>query len=178
MAVAYAFSDASQKQRTCGISPPICLGTEMVDNSFISAMIFCHVSMSSFFNWSSYPFSRIHKFGRKSLIFIVVGVRYPSMSSNEAIVVRTCLFVVAVILLSNFFVSTINWSVILSRCSPKSLVMVSFMQSCSAIFLFSSGELEFQARKFIDISRNTSFTFEYNWSASSILSAPIIRLSM
>ena len=35
MAVAYAFSDTSQKQRSCGVSSPICLGTEMIILSFL-----------------------------------------------------------------------------------------------------------------------------------------------
>ena len=104
--------------------------------------------------------------------------RYPSGSNNEAIVVRTCLFVVAVMLLLNFFVFTINWFVIVSHCNPKTLVMVSSIRSfMRSIFLFSSGELEFQSRKFIDISRNNFFAFEYSCSASSMLSAPAIRLS-
>ena len=181
MVVADAFSDVSQKQISCGFSPPICFGTEL-DNSFISAMTFCHVSMSSFSNWSSHSFSYLHKFQRKSLIFTVVGVRYPSEWNNEAIVVGNCLFVVAVTLLSNFFVSTINWFLIVSHFSRKTYcffheVMVSFMRSCAAIFLFSSGELEFQSHKFIDISRNNTFAFEYGSPGSSILSAPVIRLS-
>ena len=159
MAVAYAFSDATQKRRSCGFLPPISLSTEMIDNSFISVMIFCHVSMSSFFNWWSHPFSWIHKFWRKLIIFIVVGVKYPSGSNNEAIVVRTCL-----------------WSVSVSHYSPKTFVMVSFMRSCPAIFLYSSGELEFQSPKFTDISRNNFFAFECSCSASSLF-APVIRLS-
>ena len=146
----------------------------MVDSSF---MTFCHVSMSSFFSFSSHSFSWIQKFWRKSLIFTVVRVRYPSGSNNETIVVRTWIFVVVVILLSNFFVFTINWSAIVSHCSPKTLVMVSYMQTSPAIFLFSSGELEFRSRKSIDICRNKVFAFEYSCTASSILSAPVISLS-
>ena len=72
-----------------------------------------------------------------------------SGSNNEAILVRTSLCVVAVILLSKFLLSIMNWSVIMSRRSPKTLVMVSFMWSCPAIFLYSSIEQEFQSRSLI-----------------------------
>ena len=54
----------------------------MVDNSFISAMIFFHDLISSFSNWSSHPFSQIHKFWRRSLILIVVGVSEEEVSSS------------------------------------------------------------------------------------------------
>ena len=138
MAIAYAFSDASQKQRSCAFSPPIYHGTEMVDNSFISAMILCHV-----FNVLIFQLMIFILFPWKSLIFTVVGVRYPSGSDNEAIVVRTCLFVVVGHTAVKIFVLTINWSVIVSHCSARSLVMVSFMRFCPEIFLFSSGDLEF-----------------------------------
>ena len=103
--------------------------------SFIYATIFCYALISWFSNWSTHLISWIRMFWLKEKSHHhCVDLRYPSGSNNEVILVRTYLFIVAVILLSNFLVSIINWSVTLSNCSPKTFIVVSFMRSCSVIF--------------------------------------------
>ena len=90
---------------------------------------------------------------------------------------RICLLVVAIINLSNFSLGITILSDIVFQCKPKTFTFHRFIWS-SWNNSFTSLELDFYSRRFIDISLNLDLLVSYNRLASSLLFTPVIRFSV